>query len=94
MMKTEGSNGTMINITDGKWVADLGAMICLNIENRIVVSFKQNGNILEGKLQDMPVNLLEKWAALPQGEKYIRQAVEEAEEVFLRAWLEAKIKDE
>jgi hypothetical protein len=39
----------------------------------------------------MPVDLLEKWASMEHGEKHIRQAVEEAEEVFLRAWFERKI---
>jgi hypothetical protein len=64
----------MISITGGKWIADLGAMTCRNIESRIVVGFKQKDKIFEGKLQDMPVELLEKWAALPNGEGRIRQA--------------------
>jgi hypothetical protein len=81
----------MIRITDGKWIADLGAMKCRNIENGIEVSFTQKGKIFEGKLQDMPVELLKKWAALPDGELNIRLAVEEAEEVFLRAWFEKEI---
>jgi hypothetical protein len=84
----------MISITDGKWIADLGAMACRDIENRIVVTFTRNGKAFEGKLQDIPVKLLEEWAALPDGEKYIRQAVEEAEEVFLRAWFETQIEKE
>jgi hypothetical protein len=82
--------GTMIRITDGKWIADLGAMTCRNIENRMVVAFKQKGNIFEGKLQDMPFELLGTWAALPDGERNIRQA----EEVILRAWFETKIEKE
>jgi hypothetical protein len=81
----------MISITDGKWIADLGAMTCRNIENRIAVSFKQKGKRIEGKLQDMPVELLEKWAALPDGDRRIRQVVEDAEAVFLRAWFESRI---
>jgi hypothetical protein len=72
----------MTAITDGKWIADLGAMTCRNIESRVVVGFQKRGKTIEGKLQDMPVDLLEKWAALECGEKHIRQAVEEAEEVF------------
>jgi hypothetical protein len=81
----------MISITTGKWIADLEAMTCRNIENRIVVTFTRKGKTFEGKLQDMPAELLERWAVLPGGEKYIRQAVEEAEEVFLRAWIEGRI---
>jgi hypothetical protein len=89
----EGS-GNMIRITDGKLIADLGAMTCRNIENGIVVSFIQKGNIFEGKLQDMPFELLGTWAALPDGERKIRRAVEEAEEVFLRAWFEVQTEKE
>jgi hypothetical protein len=81
----------MTTIIDGKWIADLGAMTCRNIESRVVVGFHKRGNTFEGKLQDMPTDLLEKWAALEHGEKHIRQAVEEAEGVFLRAWFEAEI---
>jgi hypothetical protein len=83
--------GIMKRITDGKWIADLGAMTCRNIENGLVVSFIKKDKILEGKLQDMPFELLGTWAVLPDGERKIRRAVEEAEEVFLRAWFEAKI---
>jgi hypothetical protein len=84
----------MTAITDGKWIADLGAMTCRNIESRVVVGFHKRGNTFEGKLRDMPTGLLEKWAALVEcGEKHIRQAVEEAEVVFLRAWFEAGIKN-
>jgi hypothetical protein len=81
----------MITITDGKWIADLGAMTCRNVENRLVVCFQKRGKAFEGTLQDVPVELLGLWAALPDGERRIRQAVEEAEEVFLRAWFEARV---
>jgi hypothetical protein len=81
----------MITITKGNWIADLGAMTCRNIENRVAVTFTQKANTFEGKIQDMPVEVLEDWAALTEGERLVRQAVEEAEEVFLRAWFENRI---
>jgi hypothetical protein len=81
----------MITITDGTWIADLGSMTCRNLENRITVTFRRRGKTFEGKLDDMPVELMESWAALPNGEQYIQRAVEEAEEVFLRAWFEGRI---
>jgi hypothetical protein len=84
----------MITITDGTWIADLGSMTCRNVENWIVVGFQKKGNTFEGKLQDIPVELLEEWAALPNGEQRIRQAVEEAEELFLQAWFEKQIEIE
>jgi N-methylhydantoinase B/oxoprolinase/acetone carboxylase alpha subunit len=83
----------MINITDGKWIADLGAMTCRNIENRIVVAFERNGKMVRGKIQDMSTGLLAQWAGEAQGERRIRHMVEEAEEVFLRAFYESKIEE-
>ena len=76
----------MITISDGEWIADLGAMTCRNYVNSIVVVFEKKGKILTGKIKDMPFELVEKWAALPHGEKNIQNAVMEAEEVFLRAY--------
>jgi hypothetical protein len=81
----------MISITDGKWIADLGNMTCRNIENRIIVTFERNGKTVRGKIQDMPTGLLAQWAGEARGERRIRHMVEEAEEVFLRAWFESKI---
>jgi ferritin-like metal-binding protein YciE len=46
---------------------------------------------VRGKIKDMPVDLLGQWAGEAQGERHIRHMVEEAEEVFLRAWFERKI---
>jgi hypothetical protein len=34
---------TMISITDGKWIADLGVMTCRSIEKGLVVAFKRKG---------------------------------------------------
>jgi hypothetical protein len=48
---------TMITITDGTWIADLGSMTCRNLENRITVTFRRRGKTFEGKLDDMPVEL-------------------------------------
>jgi hypothetical protein len=81
----------MISITEGKWIADLGAMTCRNIENRVVVAFRRKGEAVEGQIKDMPFELLEKLAELPDGPDRIRQTVEEAEEVFQRALIESKI---
>jgi hypothetical protein len=80
----------MISITDGKWIADLGAMTCRNIENRIIVMFERNGKTVRGKIQDIPADVLAQWAGKAQGERCIRHMVEESEEVFLRAWFESK----
>jgi hypothetical protein len=84
----------MVNIANGNWIADLGAMTCRNIENGAVVAFKRKGKIIEGEIKDMPIEIIERWAALPNGEERIRRMVEEAEEVFLRAWFESRIERE
>jgi hypothetical protein len=42
----------------------------------------------------MPVKLMQKWAAIPGGEKRIRKAEGEAEEVFLKVYFENKIEQE
>jgi hypothetical protein len=76
-------------IMSGKWIADLKAMTCRNIENGVVVVFEKNGGALQGKIKDIDVVLINKWAGEPHGERRIRVMVEEAEEVFLRAYFEA-----
>jgi hypothetical protein len=81
----------MISITDGKWIADVGNMTCRNIESRIVVVMQKKGDVFEGKIQDMPLGLMEKWAGERHGERRIQVAVMEAEEVFMRAYFEGKI---
>ena len=78
----------MITISDGEWIADLRAMTCRNYINNIVVVFEKKGKMPIGKIKDIPIELMEKWAALPHGENNIKNAVMEAEEVFLRAYLE------
>ena len=78
----------MITITNGEWIADLGAMTCRNITNKIVVCFEKNGDKISGKVKDVPMDLFAKWAAEPHGERNIQQAVMEAEEVFLSAYFE------
>jgi hypothetical protein len=83
------ARGKMVTIAGGNWIADMKAMRAWNIEDRIVVCFKKKGEALHGEIRDMPVELLGQWA----GEGHIRRAVEEAEEVFLRAYFERDIEE-
>jgi hypothetical protein len=78
----------MITIASREWIADLGAMVCRNIDNKIIVVFEKNGNNLSGKIKDIPMKLFSRWAAEPNGETHIKNTVKEAEEVFLRAYYE------
>jgi len=81
----------MITIAQGEWIADLGTMVCRNINTRMVVSFERQGKTIAGKIKDMPMELFEQWAMISNGEKLIEKAVMEAEEVFLRAYFESDI---
>jgi hypothetical protein len=81
----------MITIAGGNWIADLATMTCRNYANNIVVIFGKNGKTLQGKIKDIPMELFEKWAVEPNGERNIQNAVMEAEEVFLRAYFETEL---
>jgi len=82
----------MVTIASGNWVADLGAMTCTDYVNKIVVVFKREGKrTLRGTIKDMPIELFGKWAAMPDGERYIEKTVLEAEKVFTRAYIENDI---
>ena len=41
----------MINITDEEWIADLGAMMCRNVSNKIIVVLEKSGKTMEGKIR-------------------------------------------
>jgi len=74
-----------------KWVVDLLNLTCRNIENQVVVAFEKRGPALEGKIKDMPVELLEMWTREANGENHIRRTVIEADEVFFRAYFDSEI---
>jgi hypothetical protein len=69
---------------------DLENMTCRNTENKIIVTFQKNGGEFEGNIQDMPMELMSKWADERHGERRIKEAVMEAEKVFVRAYFENK----
>jgi len=78
----------MERVMQGDWIADLGALVCRNVKNGIIVNFEMTGRSIAGKIKDMPMELVEKWAEMPKGYELVIKAVEEAEEVFLRAAVE------
>ena len=57
----------------------------------MIVEFKPCGKAYEAKVKDMPMELFAKWAELGNGERNVQKAIEEAEEVFLRAVFGSKI---
>ena len=73
------------------WKVDLENLTCQNIENHMIIAFEKKGMALEGKIRDMPIGLLEKWAREPNGERHIKIAVIEADEAFFRAYFNREI---
>jgi hypothetical protein len=78
----------MVTTTKSEWVADVVTMTCRNTTNNIVVLFEKLGKILNGKIQDIPLNLINEWRIEEKGGKNIRNTITEAEEIFLRAYSE------
>jgi len=79
----------MITIAQGEWIADLGSMVCRNINNGVVVGFEKSGKTLVGKIKDMSMELFGELASQKNGHKIIQKTVMDAEEVFLRAYIES-----
>ena len=61
----------MVTITNGEWIADLGALTCRNINTQMVVEFEKYGRTFRGKMRDMPIELMSQWAALENGDRLI-----------------------
>ena len=77
--------------TIGNWLVDLRNLECRNIETQMVIAFEKRGLALKGRIRDMPDKLLEQWRADPNGERYIRKAVIEADDIFFRAYFDKEI---
>jgi len=78
----------MIATSNNEWITDVEAMTCRNCVSNIVVVFEAKGDFLIGRIKNMPLGLLKKWASLPNGEAYLKNAVLDAEEVFTEAYSE------
>jgi hypothetical protein len=76
----------MVTTTNSEWVADVVTMTCRNTTYNIVVLFEKLGKTLNGKIKDIPLELLNKWRIEGKGEINIRDTIMKAEEVFLQAY--------
>ena len=83
----------MITITSDEWIADLGALTCRNINTHVVVEFTKSGKTYIGKVKYMPIEQLLDWAKLLYGPQKLRDIIDEATEVFLRALAERDYED-
>jgi len=63
-------------------------MTCKNTTNNIVVKYEKLGKNLTGKIIDLPLELINKWTIEKTVEINIRNAVKEAEEIFMKAYAE------
>lgn len=75
----------MTTSTSGEWTVDVEAMTCRNIKKDILVVFKWDGEILTGKIMEMPI-LLMKWTKLPNVHMFVERIIMEAQEVFMQVY--------
>jgi len=73
---------------NGEWIVDLGAMTCSNVNNNITVAFEKCGRAFIGKIKDLPVQSFNDWVMAKNGNIYLQKVVLEAEDVFMRAYIE------
>ena len=78
----------MTAIKQNKWVTDLEAMTCCNMNNGIIICFEKTEKTFLGKIKYMPIQLIKQWAELREGYKLLQNAVTEAEKEFFRAYIE------
>jgi len=79
----------MEKTTGDEWVVDMATMTCWNKANNIVVVFEKFGKILIAKIQNIPLDVVNKWAKENQVEININNTIKQAEDSFMRAYLEA-----
>ena len=80
-----------VNTTE-KWHVDLKNLTCRNTENQLVIAFEKRGTALAGKIKNIPLELVEKWAH-PNSNSLLRKAVIEADEVFYKAYFNKQIEE-
>jgi hypothetical protein len=74
------------------WIINLEEMTCHNINTGIDVIFEKKGNAFKGKIKDLPDNVFEQWANAENGLSLLKIIITEAENVFLRIYIENDIK--
>ena len=80
----------MVINAGSEWVTDVMNMTCRNTKTNIVVIFKKiNGNLI-GQIKDLPHKIVSEWAAQGIGNTNIKNAVIEAEIMFLKAYSGAR----
>jgi len=70
------------------WIINLEEMTCHNINTGIDIIFEKKGNEFLGKIKDLPDNIFEQWANIENRVGLLKNIVTEAENVFLRIYIE------
>ena len=75
---------------DALWEPDLENMTYRNIYNNTVVEFKKKGQVIIGRIRDIPHELFEVWAKKVNGHVLMHNMIMEAETVFIEAYYPKK----
>jgi len=73
------------------WIADLETMTCRNVGNNITVVFEPRGKTYQGKINTIPVDILEQWKLEKNVHRRIKKAIIEADAVFFQAYFRREI---
>jgi len=72
-----------MDVNGWNWVVDTNDMTCRNVENNVIVKMEKVGDLLRGRIHDMPMELFTEISKYGDGEKVIKKIVEIAEEKYL-----------
>jgi len=76
----------MIEIVDGKWIADLGKMTCKNVVDDITLEFDEVDGQIYSNLTDLTAETIWEGHISPDEDKFYDKIMEEGERVFLKAY--------
>ena len=72
----------MRDVDEWKWKVDKNEMTCSNEEYNVMIKMQKDGEIIRGKIHDMPMELFGEISELKNGEKIIEKMVANAEKVY------------
>jgi len=78
----------MQTITNMDWIINLDDMTCQNINTDIVIGIEKAGDAFSGKIKELPDKIFEQWSKMENAGSLLKNIVTEAEDVFLRVFIE------
>jgi len=70
------------------WVINLGDMTIYNINFDTSINIEKKGKVFSGEINNVPGEVLKKWAKKSHGERILKKIITEAEKEFTRAYIE------